>query len=253
MIGSRLLFSGSGLGFRTKPLHAGFLGQDVLLVHDEAHLELAFQALVVAIEKEQERERERSSQMPWPNLRVMELTATSRGDRRDGQKEELFGLTDIEKKPPDVIPDPPTEPIHRVWQRQKAKKALYLHENEDEEKLADKIADLALKHKGSGRAVLVFALKVEDVEKILKKLAKDSTVQLTGTLRGLERDGLVKNPIFQRFLPESNRNKDVTPTPGTVYLVCTSAGNPVPLRFIRYAPFHGEKSVAQLKQDGAGE
>src|SRR4029079_9822203 len=48
------------------------------------------------------------------------------------------------------------------------------------------------------------------------------TEQLTGTLRGLERDGLVNKPIFQRFLPESN--KDVTPAPGTVYLVCTSAG-----------------------------
>ena len=33
-----------------KPLHAGFLGQDVLLVHDEAHLEPAFQALVTAID-----------------------------------------------------------------------------------------------------------------------------------------------------------------------------------------------------------
>ena len=37
MIGSRLLFSGYGIGFKTRPLHAGFLGQDVLLVHDESH------------------------------------------------------------------------------------------------------------------------------------------------------------------------------------------------------------------------
>jgi len=44
MIGSRLLFSGyGGIGYRSKPLHAGFLGQDALLVHDEAHLEPAFQ------------------------------------------------------------------------------------------------------------------------------------------------------------------------------------------------------------------
>ena len=44
--------------------------------------------------------------------------------------------------------------------------------------------------------MLVFVRKVEDVEKVVKKLPKDSTVQLTGTLRGLERDALVKEPIF---------------------------------------------------------
>ena len=49
MIGSRLLFSGYGVGFKAKPLHAGFLGQDVLVVHDEAHLEPAFQDLLTAI------------------------------------------------------------------------------------------------------------------------------------------------------------------------------------------------------------
>jgi CRISPR-associated endonuclease/helicase Cas3 len=38
MIGSRLLFAGYGCGFKSRPLHAGFLGQDALLVHDEAHL-----------------------------------------------------------------------------------------------------------------------------------------------------------------------------------------------------------------------
>jgi len=55
MIGSRLLFSGYGCGFKTRPLHAGFLGQDVLIVHDEAHLEPAFQELLREIESEQKR------------------------------------------------------------------------------------------------------------------------------------------------------------------------------------------------------
>src|SRR6185295_5691889 len=72
MIGSRLLFSGYGVGFKTKPLHAGFLGQDVLLVHDEAHLEPAFQTLIEAIRQEQDRCKE------FAKFRVMELTATSR-------------------------------------------------------------------------------------------------------------------------------------------------------------------------------
>ncbi|MEK6281738.1 MAG: type I-U CRISPR-associated helicase/endonuclease Cas3 [Acidobacteriota bacterium] len=222
MIGSRLLFSGYGVGFKTKPLHAGFLGQDVLLVHDEAHLEPAFQKLLIAIEKEQ-REGERSQEMPWPKLRVMELTATSRGSgERDEEKP--FELTEAEKNPPEVIPNPPTEPIHHVWRRQKAKKAIRLHPNEDDSKLSEEIDHLALEHKDSGQSVLVFVRTIEDVEKIVRKLPKKSTEQLTGTLRGLERDGLVRKPIFQRFLPESNRTEDVTPTTGAVYLVCTSAG-----------------------------
>src|SRR4051812_46931917 len=73
MIGSRLLFCGYGVGFKAKPLHAGFLGQDVLLVHDEAHLEPAFQDLLVAVQTEQERCKE------FRTFRVMELSATSRG------------------------------------------------------------------------------------------------------------------------------------------------------------------------------
>lgn len=224
MIGSRLLFSGYGVGFKSKPLHAGFLGQDVLVVHDEAHLEPAFQELLIAIEKEQ-REGERSESLPWHKLRVMELTATSRGKGREENRERVFELTDNEKAIPDIIPSPPSEPIHYVWQRQRAKKAITLHEIKNEKKLADEIADIALKrHKDSGRAVLVFLQTVDDVEEVAKKLPSSTTEQLTGTLRGLERDGLVKKPIFQRFLPPSNRDSTVTPSPDTVYLVCTSAG-----------------------------
>jgi len=218
MIGSRLLFSGYGIGFKSKPLHAGFLGQDVLLVHDEGHLEPAFQQLIVEIKKEQKRCNE------FGKFHVMELSATSRGNGREEERGASFELTEAEKNPPAVIPNPATEPIHHVWRRQKAKKALELHEIADEKQLAEKIAELALKHKESGLAVLVFVRKVEDVEKVIKKLLKNSTEQLTGTLRGLERDSLVKKPIFQRFLPPSNRDSAVTPASGTVYLVCTSAG-----------------------------
>ena len=75
MIGSRLLFSGYGIGFKAKPLHAGFIGQDVLLVHDEAHLEEPFQSLVTSIERVQER---CGAHCVAPPLRVMALTATPR-------------------------------------------------------------------------------------------------------------------------------------------------------------------------------
>jgi len=214
MIGSRLLFSGYGVGFKSKPLHAGFLGQDVLLVHDEAHLEPAFQELLIAIQKEQERCRE------FRNFRVMELSATSRSGG------EVFGLTADEKN----------GKVNEVRKRIEAQKAARLHTLDDEKKLADHIADYALKFNDSGRAVLVFARKVEDVENVLKKLPKGQTQQLTGTLRGLERDHMADPrketgcPIFARFLkppkPDASQNErwKIEPKPGTVYLVCTSAG-----------------------------
>ena len=226
MIGSRLLFSGYGVGFKGKPLQAGFLGQDALLIHDEAHLEPAFQKLLVAIQEEQERCNE------FRKFRVMELSATSRGE------EPPFELTKIEKAVPDVLPEPPTEPVHLVWRRQKAKKALHLHPLKEEKQLADEIANanLALKFEGSNGAVLVFVRKVEDADKIVKKLPKGYTQQLTGTLRGLERERMANPrnekgcPIFARFLkppkPDAAEYEQwrIKPKAGTVYLVCTSAG-----------------------------
>ena len=72
MIGSRLLFSGYGRGYRHRPLHAAFLGQDSLLIHDEAHLEPAFQKLLNAIKEEQTRSKE------FGYFHVLPLTATIR-------------------------------------------------------------------------------------------------------------------------------------------------------------------------------
>ncbi len=194
MIGSRLLFSGYRIGFKSRPLHAGFLGQDVLLVHDEAHLEPAFQDLLIAIKKEQERCRE------FQSFHVMELSATSR------RTDTPLTLTEADKSNPEVK------------NRYEAKKSIHLHEIADEKKLSDKISDLALNFKETKQSVLIFVRLVEDVEKIMKKLPDEHSRQLTGTLRGFERDRLVNDDIFRRFLPGA------APGTETVYLVCTSAG-----------------------------
>lgn len=213
MIGSRLLFSGYGVGFKGKPLHAGFLGQDVLLVHDEAHLEPAFQDLLVAIEAEQRRCGE------FRTMRVLELSATSRGTG------EIFGLSDADRADREIV------------KRITARKTVSLNAIDDEKKeLADRIAGLAKGDHSRDRAVLVFVRKVDDVDKIVKQLPKGTAQQLTGTLRGLERDRMADPrretgcPIFARFLnrprpdaPEAERWK-IEPQSGTVYLVCTSAG-----------------------------
>lgn len=246
MIGSRLLFSGYGVGFKAKPLHAGFLGQDVLLVHDEAHLEPAFQKLIETIACEQGGGRldEYRKCVPIANrpkdyrpLRVMELTATTRSDvGRNGANAFMLQKEDR------------THPV--VKQRIEAAKRLQLHPVENDAKIAKEIAGFALKRcwamdengenikdengdcEDANVAVLIFVRTLDDVKDVYDTLTNkkggvpaDHVQQLTGTMRGRERDELAEHdPVFMRFLPEKNRNPAVEPMEGTVYLVCTSAG-----------------------------
>ncbi len=207
MIGSRLLFSGYGRGFRSRPLHAAFLGQDTLLVHDEAHLEPAFQELIEAITKEQERCKD------FLRMRVMAMTATARSDEDADQP--LF----TDKDRAHVIVD----------KRINAKKRICFRAVE-EKKIASEIANIAKEYENSEKAILIYARKVKEVIEIEKQLSKDGlqVQKLTGTLRGMERDELAKiDSIFNRFMPTSKSKSSastVKPQLGTVYLVCTSAG-----------------------------
>lgn len=215
MIGSRLLFSGYRIGFKSRPLHAGLLGQDALLVHDEAHLEPPFQSLIEAIQEEQRKERERNGDLPWPGLRVMALSATARSSTDNGDG--TFGLNQSDHEHPIVA------------QRVNASKAIELHPCEDEKnKLAANVVERALQHGESGNAILVFLRSVDNALDVLGKLEKacpGRVAPLTGTMRGFERDRLVRdNPVFARFMPPHDRPKGLTPAEGTVYLVCTSAG-----------------------------
>lgn len=205
MIGSRLLFSGYGRGFRSRPLHAAFLSQDAFLVHDEAHLEPAFQELIEAIKQEQEACKD------FLRMRIMAMTATARSGEDTDQP--LF--TDMDR-------------AHVVVDRRiNAKKGISFRPV-DEKKIASEIADIAKEYKDSGKAILIYVRKVKDVIEIEKKLSKDGlkVQKLTGTLRGLERDDLAANDsIFKRFMPTSKRSSSTDiHQPETVYLICTSAG-----------------------------
>jgi CRISPR-associated endonuclease/helicase Cas3 len=204
MIGSRLLFSGYGIGFRQRPLHAAFLAQDTLLVHDEAHLEEPFQQLVMWIEQEQAKFTGTSVA---PALRVMALTATPRGAK------DVLYILDADRS------------NKEVKKRLDAAKQLTLIPITKELDVAAKIVDLAYEFQNANRAVLVFIRTLDQVKKAVdgllkKKIAADHIAQLTGTLRGYERDQLVENAVFKRFLPKPPADA----MKGTVYLICTSAG-----------------------------
>ena len=204
LIGSRLLFNGYRAGFKTRPLQAAFLGQDALIVHDEAHLEPAFQKLLLAIEREQAQGRDGRP------IRVIELSATTRG------KTPTFQLLAAEASEQEVA------------KRLLASKRLELHSLDDPKQLPERLTELALRHQSTGAAVLIFARSVETVEKVAEALGKGNQVQkLTGTMRGEERDAIIENKIFRRFLPDSagdGKDEGTPPVTGPVYLVCTSAG-----------------------------
>ena len=204
MIGSRLLFSGYGVGFKGRPLHAGFLGQDSLIVHDEAHLEPAFQDLLRAIQQEQRKGR-------FPDrfpMRVMDLSATSRDENADPEK--VVRLTDKDRAD------------RTVQDRIGATKRLHLHPQADA-KPGGQLAKIAIdRFKNSGRAVLIFTRTIDDVKTITDALdkAKLPFEQLIGPMRGWEREELLDTAIFKRFLPTVPEDAAI----GTVFLVCTSAG-----------------------------
>jgi len=208
MIGSGLLFSRYTRGFKTRPLHAGFLAQDVLLVHDEAHLEPSFQSLLEIIVATQKAEAE------LRNLHVIALTATNRVETANNTAPLLLTEADRENE--------------TVGKRINAVKRLLLAPLDEADTLDAKLVALA-KAKPDGRAVLVFTRSVAAALKVAAELDKGAhkgmVAALTGTMRGKERDALVsENPVFQRFLPEKDRAKNIEPRTGRVFLVATSAG-----------------------------
>jgi CRISPR-associated endonuclease/helicase Cas3 len=101
MLGSRLLFSAYRIGFKSRPHHAGLLGHDTLLIHDEAHLEPAFQRLLKQIVAEQCSPRTGDSDKSR-RLKVIELSATTR--TADEQTAPPFALTEEERNPPEEVP-----------------------------------------------------------------------------------------------------------------------------------------------------
>jgi len=236
MIGSKLLFRGYGDGRYGRAHHAGLVGYDALIVHDEAHLTPAFSDLLRTVAQEQAVEAKRS---PQPSvtvrpIRVMELSATRR--ERGGS---AFTLEQDDEQ----------ESI--VQERITASKRLYLYDvprdriakEGEEQKLppekADKeiqkrVAEWALQelvqramaHNRSQCKVLIYVRTPEDAKKVGDALSKkigqgaDGRVALlTGTMRGYERDALLKdNPVLRAMLDPGATVEQ------TVYLVSTSAG-----------------------------
>lgn len=200
-IGSRLLFWGDGDGRTRRSMHAGLLGQDTLLVHDEAHLSPAFGHLIRQV---------RQIQQKHPQLKpfqCVELTATP-----SSEDAEALRLPEADQ----------SNPVAR--QRLCADKTLHLRELNGEAKPADKravIVEQALSYADQCKTIIVYVASPDDASSIARELQRSAkhceTQLLTGTLRGHERDALTQSSLFRKFLRKA-------PVDQTAYLVSTSAG-----------------------------
>jgi CRISPR-associated endonuclease/helicase Cas3 len=213
MIGSRLLFSGYRSSYKRRPLEAGLLGRDALLVLDEAHLSKPFANLTRSIEERND-----------GSLFVMHMSATStdRGPEAPLAREKTRSQFTL--VPSDLEG---TRDTNQIVRRFEAVKRLTIHEGVTDvhAKMVGLAADLAKDHS----RVVVFLRSPDDAMKLKAALVKygakkekpySASVEiLTGTMRGWERDELVKKPVMRRFLDPTNR-----PAEGPAILVSTSAG-----------------------------
>ncbi len=209
MIGSRLLFSGYRSSYKQRPLDAGLLGQDSLLILDEAHLSEPFAKLVGSIGGEGRFQTGQGKPM-----RVVRMSATI-----NAADSGVFRLSDA-----DLVGD---KQSNVVLTRYQAEKHLNIHEpvEKQREEIVRKAAQLA----GDGSRIVVFVRSPDDALNIAEKIResgdkknkpfKNAVEILTGTMRGLERDELIEHSVMQRFLHPANQADD-----GPAILVSTSAG-----------------------------
>jgi CRISPR-associated endonuclease/helicase Cas3 len=225
MIGSRLLFSGYGVSRKMRPMHAGLLGQDALIVHDEAHLSPSFGWLIRQIRSVQDGAKE-----PRP-IAVMDLSATQRKERGVREPGSTFALT------------PEEEAEAEVKRRLGASKTLRLVPLGSGGALAEAVAAqldaLEIDHPEAKR-VIVYVRRPKDAaaiaEKLSSRIGAGRTAVLTGTIRGYERDQMADPGIALDDIPsaDARRRTEIfrgfratpgrTPPAATEYLVATSAG-----------------------------
>ncbi|MCS7025464.1 MAG: type I-U CRISPR-associated helicase/endonuclease Cas3 [Bryobacteraceae bacterium] len=212
MVGSRLLFSGYGrVGPWTRSLEAGLLGQDCLVVLDEAHLCSPFAATLAAIE------RQRSSLAPFG---VIRMGAT------------MEPVADLLSRTPGLPFSPSRQPFQ-------------LRENEvSEQKLRDRLLapkwiQLIEVAAGAGQQLAKWAIEkvkhepsasiglilntVEEAKKcasaLKAKLLEADFITLTGSMRGYDRDTITRSKEYDRF--RCGRDRSV-PHTRPAFLVATS-------------------------------
>lgn len=224
-IGSRLLFQGYGVSRSMRPVHAGLLSNDTLVVLDEVHLSQPFAQTLRQIRYILESGPEQGAGNRW---HFTELSATPNPDLGDNAW--VFG--------PDPNDDDASGPAAVLRQRIEAAKPAALQAVRTSRRdgaqarsdLADAAAAAALRllHQPGIRTVAVVVNRVDTAERTHNALtgsAENNPIELvllTGRMRPIERDRLVQ-AVAARVHGGRERSHDEPPLV-VVATQCIEAG-----------------------------
>ncbi|MGQ0752299.1 MAG: type I-G CRISPR-associated helicase/endonuclease Cas3g [Betaproteobacteria bacterium] len=213
-LGSRLLFRGYGVSWSMRPVHAGLIGNDTLILLDEVHLSRPFAQTLQVITTL------RNHGQAAVGLHIVALSATP-----GATKEKPFRLPDVDRKK------------GAIAQRISAKKPARLVECDGRDalvQLAAKEAASLLKKPGSEphRTVAVVVNRVDTAHRIARELRLNTdlaksidVVLLTGRMRPLDRDDRVRELELRVAADTGRRAKDTVSRPVIVVATqCIEAG-----------------------------
>ncbi|MCC6877540.1 MAG: type I-U CRISPR-associated helicase/endonuclease Cas3 [Sandaracinaceae bacterium] len=234
MIGSRLLFSAYGrVGPWGRSLEAGLLGQDCLLVLDEAHLSSPFAATLAAVP------RHRGDFAPFAVIRtgatmapVRDLLRRTPGLRvtADSRERSVFQLlaadTEIHGR---TWPREVDEP--KVSDRLNAPKAIEIERLDEDKGAGAQLADwaIAVAEKSAGAVIGLVLNTVVEARRAAEALAKhgiahDRIVVLTGSMRGWDRDRVVESEVYRGFASQRARSAEPAEPSFLVATSCVEVG-----------------------------
>ncbi|MHB1424685.1 MAG: type I-G CRISPR-associated helicase/endonuclease Cas3g [Gemmataceae bacterium] len=172
-VGSRLLFRGYGVSDSMKPIHAGLVGNDSLILLDEAHCAKPFDQTMQAVEKYRD-----WSEGEKPPFWFVSMTATPSGEVTEDQiirademdyEDPVLGKRITASKPATLV----------VEEKAKGKKA---------------IAEQARELSNEFACVGIIVNRVKTARELKAKLGDDA-VLLTGRMRPLDRDRLFEEKL----------------------------------------------------------
>ncbi len=196
--GSRLLIQGYGVSTGMKPVHAGLLGNDVLLFLDEVHLSNPFAETLHQLE--QLRGRQEQGRGFSSRFCHVFLSATPPQSNKTKIEKKVFGLRDEERRP-----GSPLGP------RLHAQKPCVLREETGRDGVEKACADEARKLIEQHDVIAVVVNRVASAMKIVDLLhrfvSNRADVELlTGRMRPLDRDDKLKK-LWPRIMTGRDRAK----------------------------------------------